>query len=180
MKRLVWSGVFLAFVLLGTLCAHGTAQAASCSMQSTSLSDLLANYDPVKASTSGTDLPSGATLTFVCTGITSNTVVKVFVSGAANLVGAYTPPFLSGPNGFALQYSLCVPGTGNCTATSGTIWNNSNPYSVNLKIADSGNVQTIPSFSLFVPQQDAYVGTTAAYTGSLYFAFKCGSPATAC
>jgi hypothetical protein len=35
-------------------------------------------------------------------------------------------------------------------------------------------INTIPSFSIYIGQQDAYVGTVAQYTGSLYFSFVCG------
>jgi hypothetical protein len=35
-------------------------------------------------------------------------------------------------------------------------------------------LNTIPSFSIFIGKQDAFVGTTADYTGTLYFSFICG------
>lgn len=179
MKRLVWFASLLLLTLIGVASLRGTASAASCSMTSTSLSDLIAAYDPVKSNAS-TNLTAGPAMTFTCTGITSNTVVKIFVSGTASLPASYTTPFLTGPNNFQLPYSLCTPKSGTCTASTGTIWNSTNAYNVNLKSTDSGNVQTIPAPSIFLGQHDAYVGTISDYTGNLFFYFVCGSPAVAC
>lgn len=188
MTRILWS--FLAALLLGVLLwsprATGSIAIAAtpapppvCSMNQTSVSPLFVNYDPTSAPVSGTVLTvNGGTLTFTCSGLGSGNAghVHIFVSGSN--AASYAPPFLSGPNGFQLNYNLCVPGsTGGCSAST-NLWNKTTEYKVTSGI---NGLNTIPGFSIFIPRQDAYVGALTDYTGTLYFSFNCGEPVgTAC
>jgi hypothetical protein len=147
-------------------------------MNQSSLADLLANYDPITSGATTNLSANAGTLSFTCTGFTGTIKVSIFVSGSNTLPASYVRPSLSYSGFPSLNYDLCMPKSGTCTATTGTIWNNTNPYN-NTKVSP-GVSTPIDAFSIFVGQQDVYVGSTSNYTGTLYFAFKCGSPAVAC
>lgn len=178
MKRLVQCLLFVATTVGGLMCLHATADAAtpSCSMNQTSLADLISNYDPPVAAAAGTTMTiGGGTLSFTCTGLGSGMAshVYVLVSGSS---GSYTTPFLSGPNSFQLSYNLCVPGAASCNAST-NVWNttaNANVSAYEVSAVNSPSVNSIPSFQVFVGRQDAFVGTVSQYTGSLVFSFRCG------
>lgn len=172
MKQLVWCAALLLFCGLGLLVSRQPAQAASCSMNQSSLADLIANYDP-PLSTAATALTAGSgTLTFTCSGLGSGNASHVYVLLNGSTSGSYSAPFLTGPNAFQLTYKPCLPGTGTCNGTT-NVWQNT--ASTGFKITNAINgTNTIPSFSIFVGRQDAYAGSAAQYTGSLYFSFLCG------
>ncbi|MGZ6128432.1 MAG: hypothetical protein ACXWMY_09565 [Vulcanimicrobiaceae bacterium] len=94
----------------------------------------------------------------------------VLVSGST--AASYATPFLNGPNAFQLSYTLCLPATGTCNGST-NVWNKTAASAYKTTSGING-LNTIPSFSIFVGRQDAYVGTIADYTGTLYFSFLCG------
>lgn len=174
MKHVAWCAAFLTFMVFGLIALRGTAFAApACSMNQSSLADLIANYDPPVATASSTVTVNGGTLTFTCSGLGTGMAshVYVLVSGAS---GTYTTPSLTGPNSFKLTYNLCIPGAATCTAST-NVWNTtastSSAYEVS---AANSSSNSIPSFLIFVGRQDAPVGTLSQYTGSLFFSFRCG------
>jgi hypothetical protein len=177
MKRALWCAMFA----LGLVCAmhfsRSTAEAAAaCSMNQSALADLIANYDPPVATTSTTLTINSGTLTFTCSGLGSGNAahVHVFVSGSS--AATYATPSLTGPNAFQLTYTLCIPGSATCNATT-NVWNKTSGSEYKTTAGVNG-LNTIPSFLIFVGRQDAFVGTTAAYTGSLFFSFECGEGGT--
>jgi hypothetical protein len=175
MRHLVWCATFLAFTVFGSLALHGTAAAApACSMNQSSLADLIAGYDPPVATASSTITVNGGTLTFTCTGLGTGMASHVYVlaSGAS---GSYATPFLTGPNSFKLSYNLCIPGAATCNAST-NVWNTtvSTATAYEVTASNSPAVNSIPSFMIFEGRQDAPVGTVSQYTGSLFFSFRCG------
>lgn len=176
MKQAVWCATLVAFIVLGLLSMHGTAAAASpsCSMNQTSLADLIANYDPPVSTTSSTITVNSGTLTFTCTGLGTGMAshVYVLVSGAS---GSYATPSLTGPSSFKLPYNLCIPGAATCSASS-NLWNTTVSTTTAYEVAagNSPALNSIPSFLIFVGRQDAPVGTVTQYTGNLFFSFRCG------
>jgi hypothetical protein len=176
MKHFAWCSTLLTFIVFGLLSMHATARAAgqSCSMNQSSLADLIANYDPPLSTTSSTITVNSGTLTFTCTGLGSGPAshVYVLVSGAS---GAYTRPFLTGPSSFQLTYSLCVPNAATCNAST-NLWNTTVSTSTAYEVSanNSPAVNSIPSFLIFVGRQDAPVGAISQYSGSLFFSFRCG------
>lgn len=171
MKRILrYSLLFCALTIAGLISMHGTARAAGCSVNST-ISDLVANYNPFTAPTTLT-VPAN-TIAVTCSQ-ERNLTVKVFVSGSAT---GYTTPFLTGPNAFTLSYTMCVPGASPCNATT-NVWNTTTGfYQFTTPNNNGTNVFSIPSFLIFVTQQDAPYGTTAQYTGSLFFTTTCAGVA---
>lgn len=152
------------------VCSHGTAVAAGCTVTSP-IADLVANYNPFTAPTTLT-VPANA-VTVSCSS-ERNVVVKVFVSGSSS---GYTTPFLTGPNSFNLPYTMCVPGASPCNTTT-NVWNTTTGfYQFTTPNNNGTNIQNVPSFLIFVNQLDAPYGTTAQYTGSLYFTTTCGGVA---
>lgn len=158
----------LSFIALAGL--HEQALAAGCSVNSP-VADLVANYNPFTAPATLT-VPSG-TVQVTCSA-ERNVTVKVFLSGAA---AGYSAPSLSGPGGFTLTYTPCVPGASSCNGTS-NVWNTTTGfYQFTTPNNNGSNTQNVPSFLLYVTQQDAPYGTTAQYTGSLYFTTTCNGSA---
>jgi hypothetical protein len=51
---------------------------------------------------------------------------------------------------------------------------NANVSAYEVSANNSPAVNNIPAFQIYVGRQDAFVGTTAQYTGSLFFQFRCG------
>jgi hypothetical protein len=173
MKRLIWFASFALFVTLGVATLHGNAQAApACSMNQTSLADLIANYDPPLSTTSTTLTINSGTLTFTCSGLGSGNAAHVYVLLSGSNAASYTTPFLTGPNAFQLTYIPCIPGAATCNAGT-NVWNKT-PASAYKTTQGINGSNTIPSFLIFLGRQDAIVGTTADYTGSLFFSFLCG------
>lgn len=173
MKRLLWCASFTLFCLLAFGFSKDRAQAASCSMNQTNLADLIAGYDPPLSTNATTITINSGTLTFTCSGLGTSgnsSHVYVFLNGASS--GSYTPPFLAGPNSFQLTYKPCIPGSSTCNGTT-NVWQNTMGTAYKTTSGVNG-INTIPSFSIYIGQQDAYVGTVAQYTGSLYFSFVCG------
>ena len=161
---------------LGMLRARAASTPPACSMNQSSLADLIKGYDP-PVSTASTTIPVGVgALSFTCTGLGSGMAAHVYVLVNGQSSGSYTNPFLTGPNSFQLSYNLCVPGASTCSGTS-NVWNstasNTTAYETTSGV-NSPAVNTIPAFTIFVGRQDAYVGSVSQYTGSLYFSFKCG------
>ena len=174
-------------VALGFFCLHSTGRAPvgllpavaatppACSMNTASVSPLISNYDPITATAATTLTISGGTFTFTCTGLGgsgSTNHVHILASGSS---AGYTQPNLVSTN-FTLTYSLCVPGGGTCTSTS-TFWGTGASGTTDFDFTGgitNGQSTPIPSFSIFLGRQDAFVGTTSNYTGSLFFSFKCG------
>lgn len=158
---------FIAAAVLGcVLVSHAPARAAGCTVTPVSFPDLIKNYDPVTAPQT---IPVAASsITISCSG-ENNKTIRVFVSGTST---GYTTPFLTGPGGFTLSYNLCVPGTTGCDSST-NVWNTTAAYSYT---ASSGNdTNNVPAFSIYVPKQDAPVGTTAQYSGSLFFSVTCNN-----
>lgn len=180
MKRLAWYASIILLFGLALLCNRATAQAAAaCSMNQSSLADLIANYDPPLSTTSTTLTINSGTLTFTCSGLGSGNGSHVYVLLSGSNAASYTTPSLTGPNAFSLTYTPCIPGSATCTAST-NVWNKSSTSAFKITNAVNG-VNTIPSFLIFVGKQDAFVGTTSNYTGSLFFSFNCGEPfGTAC
>jgi hypothetical protein len=173
MKRLFWFASFAFALAFGLACARGTAQAApACSMNQSSLADLILNYDPPLSTTSTTITVNSATLTFTCSGLGSGNAAHVYVLVSGSNAASYATPFLTGPNAFQLTYTLCVPGSATCNATT-NVWNKT-PLSAYKTTQGVNGLNTIPSFLIFLGRQDAFVGTPADYTGNLFFSFLCG------
>lgn len=150
--------------------ARQPALAAGCSVNSPVV-DLVANYNPFAAPTTLT-VPSG-TVQVTCTA-ERNVTVKLFLSGSA---AGYATPSLSGPGAFSLAYTPCVPGASSCNGTS-NVWNTTTGfYQFTTPNNMGSNVINVPSFLIFVTQQDAPYGTTSQYAGSLYFTTTCGGVA---
>ncbi len=173
MTRIFWHGLFITVAAIAAvICAPAGARAAGCTVNSP-ISDLVAGYNPFAGATATLTIASG-TVSVTCSH-ENNVVVKVFVSGAS---AGYTTPFLTyGPNGFALQYTMCVPGTSPCN--SGTnVWNTTTGfYSYTTPANNGNNTQLVPSFQISLAQQDAPYGTTSQYTGNLFFTTTCGGVA---
>jgi len=152
------------------VCSHGTASAAGCTVVSP-ISDLVAGYNPFTAPTTIT-VPANTVM--VSCSAERAVVVKVFVSGSSS---GYTTPFLTGPSSFNLPYTMCVPGASPCNATT-NVWNiTSGFYQYTTPNNMGTNFQNVPSFLIFVNQLDAPYGTTAQYTGSLFFSTTCAGVA---
>jgi hypothetical protein len=172
MKQLLWSAAFVVLCALGVAFSQQPAQAASCSMIQSSLADLIANYDPPLSTTATAMTVSSGTLTFTCSGLGTGNAAHVYVLLNGSTSTSFSTPFLSGPNSFQLTYEPCLPNTGTCNGTT-NLWQNTT--STAFKITNGLNgTNTIPSFSIFIGRQDAYVGDTTKYAGSLYFSFVCG------
>lgn len=170
MKRLMrYLALMAIFMSAGIVLAHGTAR-ASCSVNSP-IADLVANYNPFTAP--GTITVPANTVVVSCTAENNHTV-KVFVSGSSS---GYTTPSLTGPNSFSLQYTMCVPGASPCNATT-NVWNTTTGfYQFTTQSNNGTHTYNVPSFLIFLTQQDAPYGTTAQYTGSLFFTTTCNGVA---
>ncbi len=173
MKSLLRCFLFAVCVCAGAAAVQAKADAApACSMNQSSLADLIANYDPpLSTGATALTIPSG-TLSFTCSGLGSGNASHVYVLLNGSTSAAFTTPFLSGPNSFQLTYKPCLPNTGTCNGTT-NLWQNAAAAAFKMNNAING-ANAIPSFSIFLGNQDAYVGSTAQYTGSLYFSFLCG------
>lgn len=170
MKRMLQSALIATAAAIGmAVCAHGTAR-AGCTVNSP-LADLVAAYNPFAAPATIT-VPAN-TVQVTCSQ-ERNITVKVFLSGASS---GYATPSLTGPSAFTLSYTPCVPGASPCNATT-NVWNTTTGfYQFTTPNNNGSNTQNVPSFLIFVTQQDAPYGTTAQYTGSLFFTTTCnGSP----
>jgi hypothetical protein len=173
MKRLISCASFAIFLALGVACLHGNAVAApACSMNQTSLADLIANYDPPVSTASTTITINSGTLTFTCSGLGSGNASHVYVLLSGSNGTSYITPFLTGPNAFQLTYTPCIPGAATCNAST-NVWNKT-PATAYKTTQGINGLNTIPSFLIFLGRQDAFVGTTADYTGNLFFSFLCG------
>lgn len=174
MKHILYFTAIPIFFAFAVLCSQQSAQAASCSIDSTTLNlgNVIANYSPFQSSTWTDNVPGGS-LKFSCNGLGTNRNIVIYVSGAANYP-SYTAPKVGPVSGFNLGFNLCVPGT---APPSCTIWNTTNGWPFT---ASSGSVtsQPIPQFTINIGQQDAVVGGAASgYAGTLYFTFRCGGSA---
>lgn len=149
--------------------AHGRAQAASCTVNSP-VTDLVHNYNPFSAPAT---LTVGAGVVQVTCDKENAQFVRLFLSGSAT---GYTTPTLTGPGGFTLSYTPCVPqSSGGCNATT-NVWNATTQFYQFQTPANNGsNVIPVPSFLIFVTQQDAPYGTVSLYTGSLFFSTTCSA-----
>jgi hypothetical protein len=67
---------------------------------------------------------------------------------------------------------MCVPQTSPCNATT-NVWNMTTPYVFTTQSNSGTHSYNIPSFQIYVAQQDAPYGTTSQYSGSLYFTTTC-------
>jgi len=169
------------FVLFAVVCAlmfaltrSNATAAPACSMNQSSLPDLIANYDPpLSTSTTAITVATG-TLSFTCSGLTSGNGSHVYVELSGSNGASFVTPFLSGPNAFQLTYSPCLPNTGTCNGTT-NLWQNTVTTAFKMTNAVNGPTPNpIPSFSVFLAKQDAFVGSVTQYTGGLFFSFVCG------
>jgi hypothetical protein len=173
MKRIAWYASLVLFAAIAFASLHGTAQAApACQMNQSSLADLIVNYDPPLATAGTTMTVNSGTLTFTCSGLGSGNASHVYVLVSGSTAASYSTPFLTGPNAFQLAYTLCIPGSATCNGTT-NVWNKTLTSAYKTTQGVNG-VNTIPSFLIFLGKQDAFVGTTADYTGNLFFSFFCG------
>jgi hypothetical protein len=169
-RLLRYAALGLLTILAAIAFSRAPAQAAGCSVNSP-IADLVANYNPFSAPTTIT-VPAN-TVQVTCTAERSVTV-KVFLSGTAS---GYATPSLTGPSNFTLSYTPCVPGASPCNQTT-NVWNTSTGfYQFTTPNNNGTNVQSVPSFLIFVAQQDAPYGTTAQYAGNLFFSTTCNGVA---
>lgn len=176
MKRLLYYGSFLAFVFIALLCMHGAASAATCTMTQPAQGNLFTNYDPPVSTPSTAITVSAGTLNFTCSGLGTGNAAHVYVMLNGSTSGTFVTPFLTGPNGFQLTYTPCIPNSGTCNGAT-NLWQNT--MATAFKITNGVNgTNSVPSFSIFVGRQDAFVGTVSQYTGGLTFSFICGEGQT--
>ena len=173
MKQVIWMAAFVLCCIAALGLSQQRAQAASCSMNQSTLADLIASYDPPKSSAATAMTVPANTLTFTCSGLGTGSAAHVYVLLNGSTSATYTTPFLTGPNSFKLSYTPCLPGSGTCNGTT-SVWGNTlaTAYKTTSGVNGVNTINT--TFSIFMGQQDAFVGTAAQYSGSLYFSFVCG------
>jgi|GEM_PF-5145825 hypothetical protein len=175
MKRILRrTALIVLLCCIGFIVTHGTALATThCSLPAMSGvtnnmtgAEVVEGYN-VFATANGSNTYN-FTFNISCNG-NGSTTLQIYFLGMSS--SSYTEPYLSGPASSQLLFELCVPGTGSCSNTSGTIWNSSNPLTINC--TSPSNCVTMASNvtgSVYAsPGQNMYVGTSASYSQTVYF-----------
>jgi hypothetical protein len=176
-RRIVMKPIFRRVLLtalltaIGLLLTRGSVLATThCSLTSVtnnSSNDEVVTAYNVFSSTNGSNT-FNFTFNLSCNGSGSTTLTIYFYGRTSS---SYTEPYLVGPDGSDLTFELCVPGTGSCTNSSGTIWNGTNAYTISCTspTACQTDATNVTGSVYALPQQNMYVGTYTQYSQTVYF-----------